>query len=857
MTLLTLIRTFVFSFFLFIYALLYVVTTDYKDEQIEFALENQIQNLENNYKVVTNRFELISGNFYTLVLNQPEILKLLYRAKHSTSDKELSLLRQHLYTKVKPSFEHLKKSGVNIILFAFEDNHTFLRVHKPDKYGDDLSSTRYSFTYTNANKKSVKGFEQGKISHAFRNVFPLFYQNEYLGSVDISFSSEVLQENMTLLHGINTHFIIDKILFDANIWKAQKTVNYTESIENENFLFALTASQASGNFIPDTLVLNDLLKKKISQNIQHHGPFALYQENNGTVQIITFFPIQNIKDKKTVAYLVSYTDSYHIESVLSKYVWSNVLFFIGLLVLSFIITNNIRQRYFLEVQIQEAIEKNRLQDKKLLEQSEIAQEKLNKSIILFGENVISSNSDTKGIITYASQALCRISGYTSKELIGKPHSILRHPDMPSETFEEMWQSIKAGKTWDGEVKNRKKNGESYWVRTSIMPECDDTGNIIGYVSIRHEITSQKVKEEFMANMSHELRTPLNAIIGFSGILKEKLKDSIQHELIKQIATSASSLLMLINDILDLSKIQNSKFTIESYEFNAYHEIVEYSKNFNGLTAQKDLKFVNVTSENLHGVFFGDWMRISQIILNLVSNAIKFTHKNGEINFVTDYTDHCLVLSITDNGIGMNKETQDRIFKPFEQADGSTTRRYGGTGLGLSITQSLVELMNGKIELESQEGVGSTFKVTIPLKKVCNAEKKETIIESNETEADTILNAHVLVVEDNLTNQLLTELLLKDIGITCDIANDGLEAVDIYNPSIHALVLMDENMPNMNGLEAMKILKEKYQDKCTPIIALTANAMEGDRERFLKLGMDGYIAKPIDEKLLLKTIKELL
>ena len=204
---------------------------------------------------------------------------------------------------------------------------------------------------------------------------------------------------------------------------------------------------------------------------------------------------------------------------------------------------------------------------------------------------------------------------------------------------------------------------------------------------------------------------------------------------------------------------------------------------------------------------------------------------------------------------MSPEVQNKIFQPFQQADGSTTRKYGGTGLGLSITQSLVELMQGKIELSSQEGIGTTFTITLPIKTVKKVETPEDNLQNIEKDLSQKLNIHLLVAEDNKTNQMLVEMLLEEFGVSCDIANDGVEAVELYNPDIHAMILMDENMPNMNGIEAMKIIKNKYKERCGAIIALTANAMDGDRARFLELGMDGYISKPIDEKELFDTIQE--
>ena len=480
--------------------------------------------------------------------------------------------------------------------------------------------------------------------------------------------------------------------------------------------------------------------------------------------------------------------------------------------------------------------------------------KLNKSIQLFGKNVIASSSDTSGNITYTSQALCDISGYTEEELIGQPHSILRHKDMPSKIFRELWDTIESGKVWSGEIKNRKKDGGYYWVNASVAPEYDDAHNITGYTSIRHDITAQKVKEEFMANMSHELRTPLNAIIGFGQILTKKITNAKELSMLEHINSSSKSLLALINDILDLSKIEDSKFTINPYSFNAYDEIITSYKHFEGLVSKKNITLNKKINENLKLMLYGDWHRINQIILNIISNAIKFTKENGEIIYEASYQDNNLIFRISDNGIGMSKEVQDKIFEPFEQADGSTTRKYGGTGLGLSITQSLVEYMQGKIELESSEAVGTTFTIKIPLTKVQDSFTDSILTIDGKTKA---LSGNILVVEDNKTNQLLLNMILEEFALTCDIANDGIEAIEIYNPKKHQLILMDVNMPNMNGIEATKILQEMYKDKCGPIIALTANAMAGDKDRFLELGMNGYIPKPINSDDLYMILKNFL
>ncbi|NOR58681.1 MAG: hypothetical protein GQ474_09190 [Sulfurimonas sp.] len=373
MNFLNAVRILIFSLFISLYIIIYIVTTNNKDEQVKLALEQQIENLNNNYKVTTNSFKLISDNLYSMILNQPEIVELFYKAKHSKTESDRTVLREKLYTKMKPYFEQLNKSGVNIMLFSFANNRTFLRVHKPSKYGDDLSAVRYSFTYVNDKKKSIRGLEQGKISHAFRNIFPLYYNDEYIGSVDVAFSSEVFQENMTRLHGTDTHFILDKTLFDANIWEAQEKVKYIQSIEHEGFLFALTSSQSDNAFASEKLQLNRNLKEEISQNIKHHGPFALYYNNGFGFEIIAFSPIKNIKEKKTVAYLVSYTTCHYLENILDKYLLINIMFFIVLLLLSLLISNNIKQRLYLQTRVNQEVEKNKTQQQTMFEQSRLAQ----------------------------------------------------------------------------------------------------------------------------------------------------------------------------------------------------------------------------------------------------------------------------------------------------------------------------------------------------------------------------------------------------------------------------------------------------------------------------------------------------
>ncbi len=480
------------------------------------------------------------------------------------------------------------------------------------------------------------------------------------------------------------------------------------------------------------------------------------------------------------------------------------------------------------------------------------------------ESTIISKTDKKGKITYVNDMFCDMSGYSSEELIGHTHNIVRHPDTPKKLFVELWQTIQNKKIFRGLIKNLKKDGGFYYVDVIIIPLLDMDGNICEYLAVRSDVTeliesrdraiiAEKSKGEFLSNMSHELRTPLNSINGFTSILQRTIKDDKYLGYLQNIKDSSDHLIGLINDILDLSKLQSGKFTLDYHNFNFDEKINLLVKRFDAQLTEAKLKLKLELDPNTKTVLKGDWLRISQIITNLLSNAIKFSSTEKEIILSANYTNNTLNFAVKDSGIGMTQEAKKKIFKPFEQADGSTTRKYGGTGLGLSIVLNLVEQMNGKIKLDTKEGVGSTFSVSIPLKQG-QTEKKEII--PKEIVEHEKLDAHILIAEDNKTNQLLIGILVEELGLTYKMVNDGNEAVSMFGEEKFDLVLMDENMPNLNGIQAMQKIHSLYGDSI-PIVALTANAMSGDKERFLKAGMSGYIPKPIDNEELYRVIKNLL
>ncbi len=361
----------------------------------------------------------------------------------------------------------------------------------------------------------------------------------------------------------------------------------------------------------------------------------------------------------------------------------------------------------------------------------------------------------------------------------------------------------------------------------------------------------KSKSLFLANMSHEIRTPLNAIIGFISLLQAKESDPEKLSYLTIVKESSDSLLSLINDILDFSKIESGNLTLETIDFDAHAALKSTAELFKTKALEKQIAFSVDLSDTIPRRLEGDPLRLKQILANLLSNAIKFTPEKGSVLLSASYENGRLNVNVTDSGIGIPKEKQKHIFEAFSQADNSTVRKYGGTGLGLSISAELARLLGGTLTLESEEGKGSTFSFSLPMQP---AEQPEPAEEAPKNEAlPERLHGHLLLVDDIRSNQMFTGIILKQAGITYDIANNGLEAVEFFKKNRYDLILMDENMPELSGTDATQQIR-KLERECgrspVPIIAMTANAFNEDRQRLLDTGMSDYISKPITpEKLL--------
>jgi len=854
-------KYFLFSTLVFslLFSLLFFTTKYNAQDKIDTILQKHEENLKTHYDIFLYNQKKLATQIYEQTVQDNTVVDILTQAYNNKKNTQsLTPLRDKLHAHLKNPYEIYKLSNLLQYHFVFPNNQVFLRMHKPEKFGDNLTGIREDFELVNKTKVNVHGFTQGRTAHAFRNSYPSYDSNgNHIGAFEISYPTELLQNYLNEISNIHSHFLVHKNVFGAKAWKRDDLMlNYKQSAENENFMVTIPKSTMVSKCLNDNHDDIENLKSKVNDTMKQEKVFADYIVKEGYAKIITFLPIKQAVTQKVVGWIVAYEDDEMIYAILEGLIIIRVAISLFILLLLTIIYKLLVQRNILKLAKQKAEE--------------------------------------------ATQA----------------------------------------------------------------------------------------KSEFLANMSHEIRTPMNGIIGLSHLTLKTTLDEKQRAYVEKIDNSAKSLLGIINDILDISKIEAGKLTIEKIEFDLFKTIDSTIDLVSFKAHEKNLELIVNYDINMGKNFYGDSLRISQILTNLLGNAVKFTDK-GEVGIGVKKVDTDRYrFEVSDTGIGLTNEQQSKLFEAFAQADGSTTRKYGGTGLGLRISKQLVEMMGGKIWIESEYGVGSKFIFEIDLEEIEKehtytlfSDKRVLIVDDNKTWHDILANtltlfgievehtysgnealkllsdceykydlilmdwnmpqldgiettkklhelcdekhppavimvssfrkesisrlAHdvgidlflqkpinpsilndvlnniflshsmekinqqnndssshdmnllngskILLVEDNKTNQIVILGLLEDSGIDINIANNGQEAIDMYNQNKekYELILMDLQMPVLDGYGATKIIRDI--DKTIPIVALTANAMKEDVEKTQAVGMNEHLNKPIEVEKLYQTL----
>jgi len=838
-----------FLLFIFFNLVIFFITDINKSQRLALSLQVHLNELEKNYKSLKYQENIIVES--TVEYIQSNTIDILNQIPKATEE-EKDILRQKLYKKLINKYKQLKKNGVYQFQFTLPNNKTFLRVHKPTQYNDDVSNIRYSLKYTNETKRPISGFESGKTTSSIRYVKPVFNENgDYLCAVEVSFSTLYIQDYLTKISNIHSHFLVHKRVFEKNIWDREDIkLNYIESSENKNYKLMLTATHKKEVCIVDNKNKLKPVKKIIYTKMQEGKAFSLYVEHDKTshynlkqyigshVDIISFLPIKDTRNNVS-AWIVSYSPDDFITMTLKGVDIVRILSFLLLLILFYFAYRVFNEKHILQVKVDEATEELQIKSNELETYFNTIQDGI----------CVAEISTQK--FTDCNKAFEKLTGYTKDEMQNLTIDLL-FPKKSWEYVLEQFEKIAKQELLlakdipvlntngtitlcDVSAKTYEVNGITYNI--GVFRNISERKLLENDLQTAKEKAEEatRIKSEFLANMSHEIRTPMNGIIGMSHlVLRTNLNDK-QRNYIQKIDNSAKSLLGIINDILDFSKIEAGKLEIEKTNFNLFETIKNTIHLLETKAYDKGLDIIVDYDLALGKDFFGDSLRIGQILTNLLSNAVKFTYEGEIILSVKKINNNRIKFEVKDSGIGLTEDYLSKIFHSFTQADTSTTKTYGGTGLGLTISKQLVELMNGKIWVESKLHKGSNFIFEIELLNV-PLKKPYTIFE----------NKKALVIDDHRSWLSVFSHQLNSFGLEVDCVTNGKNAIKTLkeNQKIYDLILIDLDVPELEEIETLKIIHKNFYHEKQKVILVSAHHVNVFDDLFKDTNICSFIYKPI-------------